>query len=148
LKSAPRPPRCRPAPAESGRSSKPSYTTGNSSSALSAGRFMQLPRGSIVTLIPSLNGVPPQPPAGRSERTEVCPSESFKAATNQLHSEQVDAVTRSGIALAKACQIALVIFGAVSVVQPIVGAGHLAFSQQPSGRTIRIGANMPAFGGA
>lgn len=75
--------------------------------------------------------MPPQPPAGRSENTSARPWSSTQLATNQFASAQVEPVTRSGIALASACQIALVIFDAVSVVQPMVGAGHVAFSQQP-----------------
>src|SRR6185295_3349113 len=148
LKTAPSPPRCLPGPAESHRSSNASYSIGKSNSAVSAGMFMQLPRGSIVTFMPSLNGVPPQPPAGSSEKTSVAPCASLVAATSQLHSEQVDPVARSGIAFARACQIALVIFEDAIVVHPMVGAGHFAFSQQLSGTTILIGANMPEFDGA
>src|SRR3954451_1385745 len=99
--------------------------------------------------MPSLNGVPPQPPAGRSERTCTSPvSGSLALATNQLHSEHVGAITWSGIALASASQIAAVIFDEDAVVQPNVGDGQLGFSHVPSGMCRSICRYRPAFGGA
>jgi hypothetical protein len=65
-----------------------------------------------------------------------------------VHSEQVGAITSSGIALASACQIAAVIFDEVAVVQPKVGAGQLGLSHVPSGMLRSIWRYSPAFGGA
>ena len=50
--------------------------------------------------------------------------------------------------MVRAARIALVIFEDVSVVHPIVGAGHCAFSHVPSGIMSLIGLNMPSFCGA
>ena len=99
--------------------------------------------------MPSLNGVPPQPPAGRSDTTAISPvSGSVALATNQLHSEQPGAITWSGIALASASQIAAVIFDEAAVVQPNVGDGHFGFSHVPSGIVRSIWRYRPALGGA
>ena len=103
----------------------------------------------MVTCMPSLNGVPPQPPAGRSESTCSAPvSGSAALAKNQLHSEHVGAITWSGIALDSASQIAAVIFDEVAVVQPNVGAGQDGFSHVPSGISRSIWRYSPALGGA
>ena len=128
--------------------SNASYAIGNISSAVSASMFMQLPSGSMVTFMPSANGVPPQPPAGRSEKTSVVPSASRTPHTNQLQSPHAEPTARSGSALATACHTALATLGAASTVQPMVGAGHLGFSQQSSGRITLMGLNMPSFCGA
>lgn len=58
---------------------------------------------------------------------------SVALATNQLHSEQVGAITWSGIALPRASQMAAVIFDEAAVVHPKVGAGQVGFSHVPSG---------------
>ena len=100
-----------------------------------------------MTCMPSPYGVPPQPPAGRSETTEISPvSGSAAVATNQLHSEQPGAITWSGMAFASASQIAPVIFDDDAVVQPNVGDGHFGFSHVPSGMVRSICRYSPAFG--
>src|SRR5258707_14703538 len=122
---------------------------GKSSSATSADKLAQLPSGSWVTFMPSWSGVPPHPPAGKSENTKFSPLlGSFTEHTNQLHSAKVGATARSGIASESAFQIAAVIFEDVSVVQPIVGEGHFALSQLRSGSRISIGRKLPALAGA
>ena len=94
-------------------------------------------------------GVPPQPPAGKSVSTYSSPvSGSAALATNQLHSEQVGAMTWSGIAFSSACQMAAVILDEVAVVHPKVGAGHFGFSHVPSGMLRSICRYSPALGGA
>src|ERR1700732_5154121 len=95
--------------------------------------------------MPSWRGVPPHPPAGRSQNTKFSPLVgSLTEHTNQCQSAKVGATARSGIASESAFQIAAVILEEVSVVQPIVGEGHFALSQLRSGSRISIGRKLPA----
>ena len=60
----------------------------------------------------------------------------------------VPPVASWGVAWLIASQIELLILAAVTVVQPMVGAGHLALSQQSSGSRMSTASNRPALAGA